>query len=48
MKEYKQCGALAKSVKDDGNSKVYAVVKREINDLIRILTNMLILDTMII
>ena len=32
----KQYGALAKSVKDDGNSKVYAVVKREIDDLMKI------------
>lgn len=32
----KQYGALAKSVKDDGNSKVYAVVKCEIDDLMKI------------
>ena len=32
----KQYGALAKSVKDDNNSKVYAVVKREIDELMKI------------
>ena len=32
----KQYGALAKSVKDDVNSKVYAVVKRENDDLMNI------------
>lgn len=32
----KQYGALAKSVRDDINSKVYAVVKREIDELMKI------------
>lgn len=32
----KQYGTLAKSVKDDNNSKVYAVVKREIDELMKI------------
>lgn len=32
----KQYGALAKSVKGDNNSKVYAVVKREIDELMKI------------
>lgn len=32
----KQYGALAKSVKDDNNSKVYSVVKREIDELMKI------------
>ena len=32
----KQYGALAKSVNDDNNSKVYAVVKREIDELMKI------------
>lgn len=32
----KQYASLAKSVKDDNNSKVYAVIKQEINDLMKI------------
>lgn len=35
-KRDKQYGALAKFVKDDNNSKVYAVVKREIDELMKI------------